>query len=75
MPACASLSDGRHMAMGNYQLPLGCSVVIWENMGWQRLLLLPAGVDCSDLESLDMAAMQNRAVERKFGLMSSLWSN
>lgn len=48
---------------------------IWENMGWQRLLLLPAGVDCSDLASLDMAAMQNRAVERKFGFMSSLWSN
>lgn len=70
MPACASLSDGRSMAMGNYQLPLGCSVVIWENICWQRLLLLPAGIECSDLASLDVAAMQNRAVERKFGLMS-----
>lgn len=50
-------------------------MLIWENMGWQRLLLLPAGVDCSDLALLDMAAMQNRAVERKFGFMSSLWSN
>lgn len=65
------------MGMGNYQLPLGYSVLIWvkENMGWQRLLLLLAGVDCPDLASLDMAAMQNRAVERKFGFMSPLWSN
>lgn len=63
------------MGMGNYQLPLGCSVFIWDNMGWQRLLLLPAGVDCSDLAALVTAAVRNRGVERKAGFMSSLWSN